>query len=90
VKEIEEGEVFDLNTEDRLDGFKLMIKQLKESHGNKKSIRDIVRKMGEKDIYKQKKDRKDFVRNCCKAENHAVEKVGRFKIALETKAKVIS
>ena len=88
MKEIEEGEFFDLNTEDRIDAFKLMIRELKEGTGRSKTIRDIVRKMGEEEIYKQKKDRKDFVRNCCKAENHAVEKVGRFKIALETKATV--
>jgi hypothetical protein len=88
MKDIEKGDFFHLNTENRMKGFELIVKQLKQNKTFDKGR--AVRKLREEEVYQQKKDCKDFIKNIIRAKNTEIVSVGRRKIALTGKMAVKS
>jgi len=86
MEEIGEGEFFPVNTSNRQQAIKILLKRLKR---NTQQIGNLVQLLHvEEEVYTQKKDCKDFIRNCIKSSNHEINKVGRWKIALTNQIEV--
>lgn len=86
MKEIEKGEFFPLNTEQRRQAFKFLAKRLRTGSKDKGML---VQDLYEEDIYSQKQDCKDFVKNCILSSNHEIISDSQRKVGL-TGRKVVT
>ena len=87
MEEIEEGEFFPLNTGNRKDAMTKVLKTIKTGPTD---IGELVRKIQEDEIYAQRKDCKDFIKNLVKSSNHMVEKQGRRYVKLPNENEVVA
>lgn len=84
---IEEGEFFEINTEERQEAAKTVLKKLRETGTWRKG--NAAQRLYEDEVYKQKQDCKDFIKNLIRSENFEVVSVGRSEIGLTGRRKVI-
>lgn len=88
MKDIEKGDFFHLNTENRMQAMQLVLKNLKKRKSWEKGR--AVKELYEEGIYTQKKDCKDFIKNIIRAENTEIVSNGRREISLTGKMAVKS
>lgn len=86
MQEIEEGEFFPLNTSNRKEAMKKVLETVKSGPTD---TGELVQKLYEEDIYSQKKDCKDFIKNLVNSSNHRVQKHGRRYIGLPNEKEVV-
>lgn len=82
MKQIEEGEFFELSTEEQYEAARKVIKKLKNNSSWRKG--NAVHSL-HGDVYKQKKDCKDFIKNMIKSCNFEVQSVSKSEIGLTGK-----
>jgi len=80
MEEIEEGAFFKLNTDNRQQAYKIVVKSIWRLGELDKGI--AVKKIREKEAFVQKTDCKKFVKNLIRARNIEIESAGRRKITL--------
>jgi len=86
MEEISQGEFFELNTQNRKEAMKKVLQKLKTGPKDKGNL---VTSLLEEEVYKQKKDCKDFLKNCIKCENHPVVETGRREVSLPSETEVV-
>lgn len=82
---IEKGDFFKLSTDEQVEAAKEVLKQLRSRNSWRKG--DAAQYLYTEEIYKQKKDCKDFIKNLVRARNFEVVSVGRSEIRLTGKVK---
>lgn len=85
MEEIEEDDFFPLHTDNRREAMKHVLQKLQKKPRDKGNL---VRSLVEEDVYSQKKDCKDFIKNLVLSSNHQVVEVGRRKISLPNEKEV--
>lgn len=88
MKLIDEGEFFQFNTDKQKQAFKNLMKTLRKGKSLDKGR--AAKRLHENEIYTQKQDCKDFVKNIIRARNTEVVSVGRRKIALNKTKSVVT
>lgn len=86
MNQIEEGEFFELSTNEQYEAARKVLKKLRSKNSWRKG--NAVQSL-HGDIYKQKKDCKDFIKNLIKSSNFEVVSASQSKISLTGKKKVI-
>ena len=81
MQEIEQGEFFRISTEEREQALRTILQELRKRESWTKSA--AVQKLYREQLYKQKQDCKDFVKNLVRSENIMVDSFGRSKIGLK-------
>lgn len=86
---INKGEFFPINTSNRKEAFQLVADKLKTGEKDKGYL---VATLNQEEIYKQKQDCRDFIKNVCRCRNIGVESVSQRKIAFpeKTRKQVVS
>lgn len=82
MKQIEEGEFFELSTDEQYEAARKVIKKLKNTSSWRKG--NAVHFL-HGDVYKQKKDCKDFIKNMVRSSNFEVQSVSKSEIGLTGK-----
>lgn len=86
MKEIEEGEFFKLSTDEQYEAARKVLKKLRNKESWRKG--DAAQYLhGE--VYKQKKDCKDFVKNLINSSNFEVVSVSKSEMSLMGRKQVI-
>jgi len=81
---IEQDEYFPLNTENRKQGFELIRKNLKKGITGKGLL---VEKLNQ-EIYSQRQDCKDFIKNLCRSKGIEVHSRSKRKLVLGSQSEV--
>jgi len=84
---VEEGQFFELTSDNRREAIKLVLKTIKSGPTD---IGNLVSLLQNEEIYKQKKDCKDFIKNLVNSSNHKVTKQGRRYIKLPNEKEVVA
>lgn len=82
---IEEGDFFKLSTDQQIEAAKEIQRKLRNRSNWTWKKGNAIQYLYEEDIYKQKKDCKDFIKNLVRSSNFEVVSSGRDEIKLQGK-----
>lgn len=80
MNEIEKGEFFELKTDNQVNAFRFILKELKAYGQLDKGM--MVKKLHDEEIYSQRLDCKKFIKNCIKSCNLQIRSESERKIKI--------